>query len=182
LNIHLEIIMTLSSQNDGHTVKIEETMKITFYIVIFIIIALWIFILTVSFTIIPNLGEQYIIIVNIVIWVIGGIATLIILYTIQGFLKIRYFTLSNESIEFEVPYKPKFVILWKDIRNIKVTKKTVVTGKVRRKFFILSFDTKEEEKVFKLEKGRDFRFRTANQILLHIEEYANKLNKQYLQG
>ena len=173
--------MTLSSQNDDHPVKIEETMKITFYIVVFIIIILWIFLLTVSFTVIPNLGEQYIIIVNIVIWAIGGFTTLIILYTIQGFLKIRYFTVSNESIEFEVPHKPKFVILWQDIGTIKVTKKTVVAGKVRRKFFILSFDTKEGEKVFKLEKGRDFRFRTANQFLLDIEEYAKKLNKQYLQ-
>ena len=179
--IHLEIIMTLSSQNDDHPVKIVETMKITFYIVIFIIGALLIFLLTVSFTVIPPLGEQYIIILNIVIWAIGGTTCLIILYTVKDFLKIRRFTMSNESIEFEVPYKPKFVILWKDIGNITVTKKTVVSGKVRRKFFILSFDTKEGEKMFKLEKGRDFRFSTANQIILHIEEYANKLNKQYLQ-
>ena len=174
--------MTLSSQNDVYPVKIEETLRITFYIVIFIIIALWIFLLTVSFAVLPNLGEQYIIVVNIAIYVIGGITTLIILYTVKGFLKTRCFTMSNQSIEFEVPYKPKFVILWDDIVNIKVTKETAVSGKVRRKFIIFFFDTKEEEKVFKLEKGRDFRFRTANQILLHIEEYANKLNKQYLQG
>ena len=173
--------MTLSSQNDDHPIKIEETMKITFCIVIFIIIALLIFLLTVSFTVIPPLGEQYIIVVNIVIWAIGGTTILIILYTVKDFLKIRYFSLSNESIEFKVPYKPKFEIFWKDFGTIKVTKKTVVAGKVRRKFFILSFDTKEGEKVFKLEKGRDFRFRTANQILLYIEEFANKLNKQYLQ-
>jgi len=174
--------MTLSSQNDAYPVKIEETMRITFYVVIFIVIALWIFLLTVSFAVIPNLGEQYIIVVNIAIYVIGGFTTFIILFTVKGFLKSRYFGLSNESIEFNIPYKPKFVILWKDIVNIKVTKETEVSGKVRRKFIIFSFTTKEEEKVFKLEKGRDFRFRTANQILLHIEEYANKLNKQYLQG
>ena len=173
--------MTFRSQNDDPPVKIEETMKITFYIVIFIIIALLIFLLTVSFTVIPDLGEQYIVILNIVIWAIGGMTIFVMIYPIRGFLKIRYFSLSNESIEFKVPNKPKFEILWKDIINIKVTKETKVSGKVRRKFIIFSFDTKEEEKVFKLEKGRDFRFRTANQIPLHIEEYANKLNKQYLQ-
>ena len=157
------------NESKFNPIKIEETMKKTFYIVIAIIIIFIIFLLILSIFVIPQLGPQNALIANSVIWSISIVVILIISCFLRSFLKLRSFELTENYILFQSPYSPEFKIPWKEINKISVKEKMIYVGKVRRKFFKITFHTKEGIKEFKAEPSHDYRLKRSKAIfeMLH---------------
>jgi 4-amino-4-deoxy-L-arabinose transferase-like glycosyltransferase len=151
-------------------------MKKMFYNIIIILILFVAFLIILSIAIVPLLEEQNRIVAYSVMWGIGIVVILLISCILPGFLKIRYFCISDEGIEINVPYHPPFKIKWHDFNKIELREEEVIFRRVKRNLQCIKFISISGNKEIKLEPGRDFRIASIKKILENLKDYANRFN------
>ncbi len=107
---------------------------------------------------------------------------------LRGLSKIRKFIITGEYIEIIVPHKPYFRVNWSEFDAIEVQKRdhqtwAVLPGKViigpRFIYFKLIFKGSNFTESYEFESGKDFKRRSRKEILIALEEFAQKMNKDY---
>lgn len=107
---------------------------------------------------------------------------------LRGLSKIRKFIITGEYIEITVPHKPYFRVNWSEFDAIEVQKRdhqtwAVLPGKViigpRFIYFKLIFKGINFSQSYEFESGKDFKRKSRKDILIALEEFAQKKNKDY---
>ena len=114
--------------------------------------------------------------------VFGGI--IYVLWYTAGMDKPRTFFISDQEVKIMLPKKPVFQIFWSDFKTIQIRKR----GTTNRTGYSLNFFSNDGSKRDKskrriyIEWRRDFKKDTAKKIRSLLEQYANRLNKEYIWG
>lgn len=116
----------------------------------------------------------------LIIWPIVIIFVIWVAYLLRGTTKTRTFLISDQGIRIFVPTKSPFQIQWSDFDNIRVKKRTTtaVILDTTTVYYTLIFE-RQGDRRFEIESGKDFKKRTIKRILANLEEFCNKMNKQY---
>ena len=114
----------------------------------------------------------------------GPIALVVLLYAIiyRHARKPRIFTLSDKTIEINIPNKSIFQIGWDEFDTLQIKKRTTGGINYTRKFYDLIFTGERGQRIFNLERWKDFTNKTSDQIRDLLGEYAIRLNKEYIYG
>ncbi|TFG30377.1 MAG: zinc ribbon domain-containing protein [Promethearchaeota archaeon] len=116
----------------------------------------------------------------------------LLIYTLRytrGMEKIRTFSISDQAIKIIFPNKPPFQINWSDFDTIHIYKYYIFIPALwdllssRRKAYKINFlskDVLKNETSIELEK--DFNRSGFKKIKSLIEQYAHRLNKEYIWG
>ncbi len=137
------------------------------------------------------IGSQYgtqAIIPLIIIWpIVIGFMFWASIY-LRGLSKIRKFVITAEYIEIIVPHKPYFRVNWSELDSIEVRKRSHQTwaalpGRIiigpRFVYFKLIFEGTNFTQSYEFESGKDFKRSSRKEILIALDEYAQKMNKDY---
>ena len=114
--------------------------------------------------------------------VFGGI--IYILWYTAGMDKPRTFFISDQEVKIMLPKKPVFQIFWSDFKTIQIRKWSTTN----RKGYSLNFFSNDgsrrdkSKRYITIEWRRDFKKDTAKKIKSLLEQYANRLNKEYIWG
>ncbi len=107
---------------------------------------------------------------------------------LRGLSKIRKFIITGKYLEIIVPHKPYFRVNWSEFDSIEVQKRSHQTwaalpGKViigpRFIYFKLIFKGVNFAQSYEFESGKDFKRSSRKKILIALEEYSQKMNKEY---
>lgn len=112
------------------------------------------------------------------------------LHKFKGSGKPRTFLISDEELKFIIPDKPFFQIQWSKIATVQIHKargfRDFLKFKTRGEhpdLLILDFyATNSLQFSFGIERGVDFHNLTTDRIISLIEQYANRLHKEYIWG
>ena len=117
-----------------------------------------------------------------IIWI--PVLLCILMYAIyyRGARKPRIFTLSDKTIEINIPNKPIFQIGWDEFDTLQIKKRTTGGYHTTYKFFDLFFTGEGYHRTFNLERYRDFTNKSSKRIRDLLGEYAIRLNKEYIYG
>ncbi|MFX1313513.1 MAG: hypothetical protein ACFFHD_13020 [Promethearchaeota archaeon] len=133
-------------------------------------------------------GLFFIFVILIMLWI-----TFLYLNSYRGANKPRTFTISDQSIKIRIPYKPFFQIQWSGIVTVQIYKSESWRDRKRygksrinltsRIIYIMNFYGRNGLlSTFGFHNGLDFRKSTANRIVSLIEQYAHRLQKEYIWG
>ena len=128
----------------------------------------------------PGLDLAMFPLVLLIIWPIVILFVVWVGFLLRGTRKTRTFTISNQIISINVPTKKPFQIQWSEFDNLEVKKRTT-TGVIldtTTVYYTLVFEG-QGKREFKIESGKDFKKRTIKRILAALEDFSNKMNKQY---
>ena len=101
---------------------------------------------------------------------------------------VRTFSISEQEIRIIFPKKPPFNIQWSEFNTIQLYKYSpdyydmFPVGMSLQAFKINFLLNDALIKETSIELGREFKSRTAKKIRSNIEQYANRLNKEYIWG
>jgi len=107
---------------------------------------------------------------------------------LRGLSKIRKFVITSNYIEIIVPHKPYFRVNWSEFDAIEIQKRehqswAVVPGRViigpRFIYFKIIFKGINFFQSYEFESGKDFKRKSRKEILIALEEFAQKMNKDY---
>ncbi|MFX1574262.1 MAG: hypothetical protein ACFFB0_16085 [Promethearchaeota archaeon] len=119
--------------------------------------------------------------------------TFLILKNYRGADKPRTFTISDQSIKIKIPDKPIFQIQWSGVVTVQIYKSKYWSDRKRygkslvnlvsKTVYIMNFYGKNGFlSTFGFHNKLDFRQRTAYGIISLIEQYAHRLQKEYIWG
>ncbi|MFX0033857.1 MAG: hypothetical protein ACFFGP_09275 [Promethearchaeota archaeon] len=107
---------------------------------------------------------------------------------LKGLSKFRRFTITDKFIEIVVPHKPYFRIDWSEFDSIEIRKRSsqliiptsqsLILGP-RFVYFNLVFAREDTTKNYEFESGKDFKVKSRKKLVYALEEWAEKLNKEY---
>lgn len=96
--------------------------------------------------------------------------------------KPRTFIISDQEIKIRLPKKPIFQINWSDFNTIQIFKSNLSIETNRVGYSLNFFSNDGSKREITIELGRDFKRGTAKNIKSLLEQYANRLNKEYIWG
>jgi hypothetical protein len=99
---------------------------------------------------------------------------------LRGTTKTRTFLITDREIEIFVPTKGFFQIQWSQFDNLEVKKRRThgVILDTTTTYYTLVFEG-QGKREFTIESGKDFKVRTVKKILKNLEEFSNRMNKQF---
>lgn len=168
------------SSNEFQPVRIEETFKGKYYLIIAICVIFLFFLSLISVFSAPQMSLQDAILINSLIWPIGIIFVFVILYQTRSFLRPRYFEITDDYVLFDIPNKSKFKRMWSSFDDIEIQQERKYMGRSMKTFYKLLFTGRgiTEDVIF--QKGRDYSSGTIKTIIESLEESAAFKKKNVL--
>lgn len=173
------------SMYDFQTFEISQTMrfrKYGFSICCLIFIGLLFYF---SLVVIPSFAPS--IMAEFVAWLliplIGGISFIGLLYILwlyRGSGVRRIFSISPKGVKIVVPRQPIFEVNWSEFDLIQLHKTAGPSNSTLYKFYFVSND--EVYKEFIIEGSIHFSGLNCRAIASKMEQYAAKMNKQFIRG
>jgi len=182
VNIETEQVSDVSETNK---VEITKTLKASKYgsicciIIILGIVLGLIFLLYSAGTIQAAIGAVFL--AALLLPVVVGFLIYFLFYT-SKMGQARTFSISDQEIKIALPNKPVFRINWSEFTTVQLFRfaKGII---IDRPALSLNFFTNEGSKrETSIEIGREFKNSTVKKITSLIEQYANRLNKEYIWG
>lgn len=171
--------------SDFQTFEISQTMrfrKYGFSICCLIFIGLLFYF---SLVVIPSFAPS--IMAEFVAWLliplIGGISFIGLLYILwlyRGSGVRRIFSISPKGVKIVVPRQPIFEVNWSEFDLIQLHKTAGPSNSTLYKFYFVSND--EVYKEFIIEGSIHFSGLNCRAIASKMEQYAAKMNKQFIRG
>ncbi len=107
----------------------------------------------------------------------------------KGMGSARTFSISDQQIKIMLPEKPIFQINWSEFDTVQIHKSDpdrsdlMTMPSVKREVYSINFLSNDVSRgITSFMMPNDFNRRTTKKIRSLIEQYANKLNKQYIWG
>ncbi|TXT54463.1 MAG: hypothetical protein BAJALOKI2v1_770007 [Promethearchaeota archaeon] len=167
------------SKNELELIKIEESLKNKFYVMISVSV-IFVFILSlISVFSAPQMSFEDAILTNILIWSTGIVFIFVILYKTRTFRKRRYFEITDEYLLFDIPNKSKFKLSWSSFDGIEIKKEKKYRRRSMQTFYTLAFKGKGNSEELVIQKGFDYTEKTIKKILKSLEEAARIRKKNY---
>ncbi|MHA1931314.1 MAG: hypothetical protein ACW96X_02175 [Promethearchaeota archaeon] len=163
--------MTLNQQKKF---EIKEDLKISFYVIIVIIVCFLIFMSILTYNIISDGVPGGTLMLGF-IWSVSIVFLIFILFFTRGFTKIRSFIINEDEIKISVPNRPEFRILWSEIEKVQIKKH----GFGKTLMIELIFTNKETSLSFRHKPGNDFRVRTNKKIISALENWCEIKGKSF---
>lgn len=167
------------SKNELELIKIEESLKSKFYIMISVSVIFFISLSLISVFSAPQMSFEDSILTNILIWSTGIVFIFVILYKTRSFLKKRYFEITDQYLLFDIPNKSKFKISWSNFDRIEIKKEKKYKRRSMQTFYTLAFNGKGNNEELIIEKGFDYTEKTIKKILKNLEAAARIRKKNY---
>ncbi len=154
--------------------KMIENLKISFYVIIAVILAFLISMSVLTYNVI-SAGEPSGMVVIAFIWPVSIIFLIIVVYVMRGLKKTRSFIINHDEIRIVVPNRTEFQILWSEIDLLQIRKH----GMGRSLNYEIIFNSKESSRSFRINPGMDFRVRSHKKIFDALESWCEIKMKDF---
>jgi len=154
--------------------EIVEDLKVSFYIIVAVIVAFLIAMSVLTYNVISAGGASGIVVIAF-IWPVSIIFLIIIRYVMRGLTKTRSFIINDQEIKITIPHRPEFQILWSEFESFQFKKR----GMGKSRTYELIFTNKQESRSFRYRPGTDFKVRTRKKIETALEEWCGIKGKKF---
>jgi hypothetical protein len=171
--------------SDFQPFEISQTMSFRKNCFSFCCIIFIVFVFYFSLVIAPSVWPafQAAIVAGLFIVLLGGVSILgllYILYVYRGSGVRRIFSISPKGIKIVVPRQPIFEVNWSEFDLIQLYKHAGYHNNTEYRFYFVLND--EVYKEFNIEGSMHFSGLNCRAIVSKMEQYAAKMNKQFVRG